>query len=413
MSGWSRAALEALDRDDPLARFRAGFQLREGLLYLDGNSLGALPQRTMSRLEQTVRGEWGEGLITSWLGAEWITAPRRVGDKIAALLGAAPGEVIVADSTSVNLFKAITAALSLRPERGVILSEAGNFPTDVYMMQGIAAFSGGRVRAETVAPEAVLARLDSDVAVLVLTQVHYKSGAVRDMAAVTRRAHEAGALVVWDLSHSAGALPVDLNGADADFAVGCGYKFLNGGPGAPAYIFVAQRHQAAAMPVLSGWMGHAEPFAFEDDYRPAAGIERFLCGTPSVLAMTALECGIDLMAEADMAAIRAKSLALGRVFMDLMDEQCAGLGFTLVSPRDDAQRGSQIAYAHPHGYGIMQALKERGLIGDFRAPDVLRFGLTPLYLRYADMLDAVSLIREVCEARAWDDPRWKVRAAVT
>ncbi len=413
MSGWDRAALEALDKADPLAAFRAQFQLPEGLIYLDGNSLGALPRRTLARLQHTAAQEWGEGLITSWLGAEWITAPRRVGDKIALLLGAEPGEVVVADSTSVNLFKAITAALSLRVERSVILSETGNFPTDLYMMQGIAAFSGGRVRAEAVAGEEVLDRLGADVAVLLLTQVHYKTGAVHDMAAVTRRAHQAGALVVWDLSHSAGAIPVDLNGAEADFAVGCGYKFLNGGPGAPAYLFAAQRHQAAAMPVLSGWMGHAAPFAFEDGYRAAEGIERFLCGTPPILGMAALECGVDLLAEADMADLRAKSLQLGRVFMDLMDAHCAGHGFTLVSPREDARRGSHVSYAHPQGYAIMQALKERGVIGDFRDPDVLRFGLTPLYLRHVDMLDAVLKIRDVCETRAWDDPRWAVRAAVT
>jgi kynureninase len=413
MSAWNRAALEALDRDDPLAGFRDQFHLREGLIYLDGNSLGALPRRTMPRLEQVAAQEWGEGLITSWLGAEWITAPRRVGDKIARLLGAEPGEVIVADSTSINLFKALTAALSLRPDRSVILSETGNFPTDLYMMQGISAFSGGRVRAEAVAGEEVLERLGDDVAVLLLTQVHYKTGVVRDMAEVTRRAHEAGVLVVWDLSHSAGAIPVDLNGAGADFAVGCGYKFLNGGPGAPAYIFAAGRHQAAAMPVLSGWMGHAAPFAFEDGYRAADGIERFLCGTPPILSMAALECGVDLMAEADMAAVRAKSLQLGRVFMDLMDEHCGPFGFALVSPRDDARRGSHVSYAHPHGYGIMQALKERGVIGDFRDPDVLRFGLTPLTLRHVDMLEAVLKIRDVCETQAWDDPRWAVRAAVT
>jgi kynureninase len=413
MSGWTRAALEALDSADPLARFRDMFQLREGLVYLDGNSLGALPRRTSARLAQTVTEEWGEGLITSWLGADWMAAPRRVGDKIARLLGASPGEVIACDSTSINLFKAMTAALSLRPDRSVILSEAGNFPTDLYMMQGIAAFSGGRVRALAVPGEAVEDRLGKDIAVLLLTQVHYKTGAVRDMAEVTRRAHAAGALVVWDLSHSAGAIPVDLNGADADFAVGCGYKFLNGGPGAPAYIFAAQRHQTAAVPVLSGWFGHAAPFAFEDGYRPADGIERFLCGTPPVLGLTALECGVDLMAEADMAAVRAKSLQLGRVFMDLMDSHCGSFGFTLVSPREDGRRGSHVSYAHPRGYGIMQALKERGVIGDFRDPDVLRFGLTPLTLRHVDMLEAVLRIREVCETQAWDDPRWAVRAAVT
>ena len=400
------------DARDPLRGFRDEFQLRDGLIYLDGNSLGAAPRATAARLEHVIAQQWGEGLITSWLAAEWATAPQRVGDKIAALLGANSGEIVAADSTSVNLFKALTAALSLRPERSVILSEATNFPTDVYMMQGIEAFSGGRVQAETVAPEAVLDRLDDDIAVLLLTQVHYKSGLVRDMAEVTRRAHAKGILVVWDLSHSAGAIPVDLNGANADFAVGCGYKFLNGGPGAPAFIFVAERHQAAS-PVLSGWFGHAAPFAFEEDYRPAEGITRFLCGTPQVLGLAALECGIDLMARADMGQLRAKSLALGDLFIAEMEKRCGEFGFELVSPREPALRGSQISYAHPHGYEIVQALKARDVIGDFRAPDILRFGLTPLYLRYADIVEAVTRLREICLTRAWDTPEYRVRAAVT
>ncbi|MEH3101362.1 kynureninase [Sphingomonas adhaesiva] len=409
----TRDAAAALDAADPLRRLRDAFALREGLMYLDGNSLGALPRATAARIADTVTREWGEGLITSWVDADWVGAPRRIGDKIARLLGATPGEVIVADSTSVNLFKALTAALSLRPGRSVILSERGNFPTDLYMMQGIAAFSGGRIRVEAVDADAVLDRLGDDVAVLLLTQVHYKSGRMRDMAAVTRRAHERGVLTVWDLSHSAGAVPVDLNGAGADFAVGCGYKFLNGGPGAPAFVYVAARHQGAAVPVLSGWFGHAAPFAFEDDYRPAAGIERFLCGTPPVLGLAALECGVDLMAQADMGEVRAKSVALGDLFVQAMDARCAGMGFTLVSPRDARSRGSHVSYAHAHGYEIIQAAKARGLIGDFRAPDILRFGLTPLYLRHVDMLDAVEVIRDICVTRAWDRPEYRERAAVT
>lgn len=409
----TRDDLAALDAQDPLAPFRDEFQLREGLLYLDGNSLGALPKVAVARVNQAVSQQWGEGLITSWLGADWVNAPRRIGDQIAALLGAEPGEVIAADSTSVNLFKALTAALSLRPDRSVILSERTNFPTDVYMMQGIQAFSGGRVKAIAIDPADVVGSLDETVAVLLLTQVHYKSGQVRDMAEVTRLAHEKGVLVIWDLSHSAGAIPVDLNVAQADFAVGCGYKFLNGGPGAPAFIFVAKRHQAAATPVLSGWFGHAAPFAFEEDYRPAAGIERFLCGTPPVLGLTALECGIELIARADMAALREKSLKLGHVFMQLMDERCGEFGFELISPWEGALRGSQVAYSHPQGYGIMQALKEHDLIGDFRAPDILRFGLTPLYLRFTDMFDAVEAIRKVCATRAWDKTEYRERAAVT
>lgn len=408
----SRSSLAQCDAQDPLSAFREEFHLREGLIYLDGNSLGALPRSTPARLAEAVRSEWGEGLITSWLGAEWVSAPQRLGDKLARLLGAEPGEIVAADSTSVNLFKALTAALSLRPDRTVILSESTNFPTDVYMMQGVEAFSGGRVRAITVDPDMVLDRLADDVAVLLLTQVHYKTGRIRDMAEVTACAHAKGALVIWDLSHSAGAIEVNLGAAQADFAVGCGYKFLNGGPGAPAFLFAARRHQTAT-PVLSGWFGHARPFAFEEGYRPADGITRFLCGTPPVLGLTALECGIDLMARADMAALRRKSVQLGDAFIALMDERCAEFGFELISPRDSGLRGSQVAYAHPQGYELVQALKDADVIGDFRAPDVLRFGLTPLYLRYVDVYDAVERLRHICATRAWDKPHYRERAAVT
>jgi kynureninase len=406
------AEIADLDAHDPLRHFRDEFQLRDGLIYVDGNSLGALPRATASRVAAAVTNEWGEGLITSWLGAEWSTAPRRIGDKIASILGARPGEIIAADSTSVNIFKALTAAISLRPDRTVILSESTNFPTDVYMMQGIEAFSGGRLRAVTADPEAVEGRLDENVAVLLLTQVHYKSGRVRNMAEVTRRAHEKGVLVVWDLSHSAGAIEVDLNGAKADFAIGCGYKFLNGGPGAPAFIFVAERHQSAT-PVLSGWFGHASPFTFEENYRPADGISRFMCGTPQVLGLTALECGVDLMLRADMRELRRKSVRLGQLFVERMELRCAEFGFRLLSPADPELRGSQISYAHPNGYEIVQALKEREVIGDFRAPDVLRFGLTPLYLRYADIVETVERLRDVCLTRAWDKAEYRERAAVT
>ncbi|MFZ5726017.1 MAG: kynureninase [Pseudomonadota bacterium] len=404
--------VSALDAADPLAHFRGRFQLREGLIYLDGNSLGALPRATGERLAGVIGEEWGEGLITSWLGASWSTAPRRIGDKIARLLGAKAGEIVATDSTSVNIFKTLTAALSLRRERTVILSEATNFPTDVYMMQGIEAFSGGRVKALTVAPEAVVDALNDDVAVLLLTQVHYKSGRVRDMAAITRAAHDAGALIVWDLSHSAGAIPVDLNGANADFAIGCGYKFLNGGPGAPAYLFAAARHHGAT-PILSGWFGHARPFDFEEDYDPAAGIERFQCGTPPVLGLAALEVGVDLMLEADMGEVRRKSLALGDLLIELMQPLCDSYGFALASPRDHALRGSQVAYAHPQGYQIVQALKEYDVIADFRTADILRFGLTPLYLRYRDIVETARRLEIVCATRAWDKPQYHQRAAVT
>lgn len=401
-----------LDACDPLRGFRDDFQLRDGLVYVDGNSLGAAPKAAGARLAEAVSQQWGEGLITSWLGAEWSTAPQRIGDKIATVIGAAPGEVIASDSTSVNVFKALTAAISLRPSRGTILTERSNFPTNFYMMQGIEAFSGGRIHSIAAEPEGVVDRLDEDVAVLLLTQVHYKSGLLRDLAEVTRKAHEKGVLVVWDLSHSAGALEVDLNGADVDFAVGCGYKYLNGGPGAPGFLFVAQRHQIAR-PVLSGWFGHASPFTFEEDYRPADGIGRFLCGTPPVLGLVALEAGVDLLCRADIGEIRKKSLYLAQLFIDLMDERCNNFGFELVSPLDPDQRGSQISYTHPNGYEIIQALKVMDVIGDFRSPNILRFGLTPLYLRYGDVFEAVERIREVCLTRAWDRPHYRARAAIT
>jgi len=412
LTGLTLAHAEALDAEDPLASFRDLFQLRDGLNYLDGNSLGVMPKATAARMAQAISGEWAEGLITSWLGADWVNAPRRIGDKIGSFLGANAGEVIAADSTSVNIFKALAAAISLNPGRRVLLTETTNFPTDHYIMQGLAGFAGG-LEVRAVAPESLVSAIGADVAVVLLTQVHYKSGLIRDMAEVTAKAHEQGALIVWDLSHSAGAIPVDLNGAKADFAVGCGYKYLNGGPGAPAFLFAAQRHQARALPVLSGWFGHAAPFTFEEDYRPSLGIERFLCGTPPVLGLTALECGVDVMVDADMALIRKKSVALGELFIALMDELCGDLGFTLISPRDSALRGSQVSYEHPHGYEIVQTLKERDVIGDFRAPDVLRFGLTPLYLRYADVFHAVEAIRQIVTSGEWDKAQYRQRAAIT
>lgn len=396
---------------DPLAGFRGRFALPEGTIYLDGNSLGALPKATPERLAQAVTREWGEGLIASWNDAGWVTAPRRVGEKIAALLGANEGEIVACDSTSVNLFKALAAAVSLRPGRRVVLSESGNFPTDLYMMQGLSALTG--VVARAVPPEAVIGAVADDTAAVLLTQVHYKTGAMRDMAAATAAIQSKGALAIWDLSHSAGAVPVDLTDANADFAVGCGYKFLNGGPGAPAFIYVAKRHQAAALPALSGWFGHAAPFAFRDDYEAAPGIERFLAGTPPVLGLAALEVGVDLMLEADMAAVRTKAVALAARFRDAMAPLCREHGFAWVGPDDLQARGSQVAWSHPQGYAIVQALKARGVVGDFRDPDVLRFGLTPLYTAADDIDRAVDILGEIMAAGAWDRPEYMVRSAVT
>ncbi len=412
MTTITRADCEARDRADPLASFRERFELPQGIVYLDGNSLGALPKAAAARVKHAVEREWGADLIKSWNVHRWIDLPQRAGAKIARLVGAKAGEVIVADSTSVNLFKMLAAALKMRPGRRVILSEPGNFPTDLYVAQGLIEMLGGQHELRLVPGEQIIGAIDDSVAVVSLTHVNYKSGRVHDLATVTARAQAAGALMLWDLAHSAGALPVDLGAANADLAVGCGYKYLNGGPGAPAFLFVAERHQAAIRPPLAGWMGHAHPFTFDVGYEPAAGIARNLCGTPPVLSMSALDAALDVMLEADMGAIRAKSLALGDLFLALVEQRCAAHGFRNGSAARH-ERGSQVGLLHPEGYAIMQALIARGVIGDFRAPDMLRFGFAPLYNRYTDVWDAVDALAAVMDARAWDAPKFKTRAAVT
>jgi kynureninase len=409
----SRAAAAALDTHDPLAAFRARFYLPEGVIYLDGNSLGPLPLEAQRRLAQVIAAEWGDGLIRSWNAAGWIALPQRIGDKLARLLGAQPGEVVAGDSTSINLFKALAAALTLRPDRRVIVSERDNFPTDLYMAQGLIELLGGGYTLRLAAADEIADAIGADTAVVMLTHVNYRTGRMHDMAEVTQRAQACGALTIWDLAHSAGAVPVDLNGAQADFAVGCGYKYLNGGPGAPAFIFVAQRHQADFRQPLAGWMGHAHPFAFEPDYRPAPGIARALCGTPPVLSLAALECGVDIALEAPMAMVRAKSLALTDLFIAQVEPRCAAHGLRLVTPREPDRRGSQVCFAHPDAFPIMQALIARGVIGDFRAPDILRFGFAPLYLRYVDVWDAAHILAEVLELRTWDRPEFHRRGRVT
>ncbi|WP_066649241.1 MULTISPECIES: kynureninase [Sphingomonas] len=397
----------ARDAADPLRGFRDRFVLPEGVIYLDGNSLGALPRATEAAVADLTKRQWGERLIRSW-NEGWIEAPLRIGDKIARLIGAAPGEVAVADSTSVNLFKLLTAALRANPDRRVILSEAGNFPTDLHIAEGVVAgIPGASLR--VVPRDQIAEALDESVALLMLTHVHYKTAERFDMAAWTARAHEAGALALWDLSHSAGAVAVDLNGAGADLAVGCGYKYLNGGPGAPAYLFVAERHQAALANPISGWMGHAAPFDFADGYAPAPGIKRWLAGTPPMLAMAALEIGVDLMLEADPALIAAKSAALFDTFAAIGD----ALGLDCVSPRDPAARGSHISFRHAHAYPLCQALIAHGVIGDFRAPDVLRLGLTPLYLGFEGVVRAGEILADLLASHAYRDPQFAARHAVT
>lgn len=408
----SREACIYSDTTDPLAPCRDRFDLPDGILYLDGNSLGVLPKAVPERIGRVIAEEWGRGLIRSWNTADWINLPARVGAKIARLIGARADEVVAADSTSVNLFKLLTAALRLRPGRKVILSETGNFPTDLYVAQGAAGLFDG-VELRHVDGDAIVDAIDENVAVVSLTHVDFRSGRLHDMAAVTAAAHEAGALILWDLAHSAGALPVDLNGCGADLAVGCGYKYLNGGPGAPAFLYVAEALQDAVDQPLSGWMGHADPFAFVPDYAPAGGIRRTLCGTPPVLAMAALDTALDVWDGVDLAALRAKSMALGDLFIALVEERCAGHDLTLASPRRAEERGSQVSFRHPEGYAVMQALIARGVIGDFRSPDLLRFGFTPLYLRYADVWDAVDILADILATAAWDRDDFKHRAAVT
>ncbi|WP_119420924.1 kynureninase [Desertibaculum subflavum] len=409
----SRADLARLDADDPLAARRADFALPDGVIYLDGNSLGALPRATGRRLAEVVGHEWGEGLIRSWNQAGWIDLGVRVATKIGHLIGAAAGEVAVADSTSINLYKLLAAAIGLRPGRRTVLTEEGNFPTDIYIAEGLLGQLGPDYRLRRVPAARIGAAVDDDTAVVMLTHVNYLTGAMHDATALTRAAQARGALMLWDLSHSAGALPVDLGAAGADLAVGCGYKYLNGGPGAPAWLYVAARHHAGFRQPLSGWLGHAEPFAFEDGYRPAPGIARAICGTPPILSLAALECGVDTFAGMDMGALRAKSMRMGDLFIALVEDACAGQGLTLASPREATRRGSQVSFRHGQGYAAMQALIARGVIGDFREPDVMRFGFAPLYLRYVDLWDAAEALREVLVSRAYDRLEHRQRAAVT
>jgi len=409
----SRADLAALDRADPLAGWRARFALPDGIVYLDGNSLGALPKATAARVDDLVSRQWGQDLITSWTRHGWVDLPRRVGARIARLVGAGPDEVLVADSISVNLVKLIAAALQLRPGRTVVLSERTNFPTDLYVVQGLRDLLGDRLELRLVERDAIAAALDERTAVLMLSHVDYRSGQVHDMAGLTAAAHAAGALALWDLAHSAGVMPLGLARDGVDLAVGCGYKYLSGGPGAPAFLFVAERWQEDARQPLSGWFGHRDPFAFEPLYRPAAGIDRFQAGTPPILSLKALEVGVDLLCEVDMAALQTKSRRLGDGFIRLVEERCAGQGLSLASPREAERRGAQVAFRHAEGYPVMQALIARGVIGDFRTPDLIRFGFAPLYVRFVDLWDAVEILRQILQECAWDRPELKQRASVT
>ena len=428
---------QALDAQDPLRHLRDQFSVPEGVIYLDGNSLGVMPKTAAAKVARVLTQEWGVGLIRSWNTAGWFEQPQRLGDKIARLIGASAGEVVATDSTSINLYKVLSVAMSLAahdaPGRKVIVSERSNFPTDLYIAEGLCKERGYRL--QLVEPDEIFTTLNGDLAVLLLTHVNYRTGAMHDMAAVTAAAHHAGALTVWDLAHSAGAVPVDLNGADADFAVGCGYKYLNGGPGAPAFVWVNPRHSLRrdvdVHQPLSGWWGHAAPFAFTPNYAPAPGITSYLCGTQPILSMAALDCGLDTLLAAEplggMAALRTKSLALTDLFIDLVAQRCGGFGLGVATPQNHALRGSQVsltreASAESWGSGafaIVQALIARGVIGDFRAgdggqhKDILRFGFTPLYVGFEDVWHAVEHLKQVLETEEWKQPRFNKKHAVT
>lgn len=413
-----RATCLALDDADPLAPMRERFVLPDDVIYLDGNSLGALPRHTAARLEQVITEEWGTGLIRSWNEAGWFAKPRTIGDRIAPLIGADAGEVVLGDSTSASLFQAAVAAVRLRPGRRVIVAERGNFPTDLYMLEAVQELLGGGVPLERrlIADDGPTLDevLDDHVAVVVLTQVDYRTGRMHDIAEVTRKVHAAGALVIWDLCHSVGAVPIDLNAAEADFAVGCTYKYLNGGPGSPSFIWAAARHHDTARPALTGWHGHARPFDFTVDYAPAAGIERFRVGTPQLLSVAGLEASLDIWDDVDLTLVREKSLRLTELFLSLVDTRLTPRwGIEPVTPRESARRGSQVSLRHEDGYAVMQALIERGVIGDFRAPDLIRFGFTPLYTSYTDVWDAVEALEDVLHNEIWREPRFARRGTVT
>ena len=398
-----------LDAADALATYRGRFVLPDDTIYLDGNSLGCLPKDTPARIAEVVAHEWGRDLIGSWNTADWIVMPQRIGGKIAPLIGAAPHEVIACDTVSVNLFKLIAAALKMQSGRTVVLSEPGNFPTDLYMIEGLE--QQGLAQRRLAERDRMAEALDGDVALLLLTHTHYKTGEVFDMAALTEAAHAAGALVLWDLSHSVGAMPVDLDRCGADFAVGCGYKYLNGGPGAPAFAYVAQRHHDALAQPLTGWMGHAKPFEFLDDYTPAPGTDRLLCGTPPILGLSALEVGVELIAEIGVERLYEKSQGLSEFFRECLADR--GIELKLVSPDDSKRRGSHLSFAHENAYALSQALIARGVIGDFRDPDILRLGFAPAYLRFEDMAEAARHLAEVLETGEWKRAEFNERSAVT
>jgi len=401
------------DATDPLAHKRAEFEVPKGVIYLDGNSLGCLPRAVTDRMQHVVTHEWAQSLIRGWNDHSWIDMPSRVGARIGKLIGAPAGSVVAADSTSINLVKALSAGLQMRPGRKVILSDTGNFPADLYMAQGLLRGLGQGHELRLAEPEEVEAALDDTVAVMMLTEVDYRTGRIHDMKALTEKAHSVGAIAQWDLCHSAGAMEVDLTAANADFAIGCSYKYLNGGPGAPAFIYVKPEHLAHIEPFLSGWMGHEAPFNFDLDYRPAEGTERMTVGTPPILGLTALDAALDAWDGVSMEDVRAKSMTMGSLFIEEVEARCSEYGLKLASPRDAEARGSQVSFHCPDGYAVMQAIISKGVIGDFRSPDIIRFGFTPLYLSYRDVESAAVTLEDVLKTELWREPQFQTRSKVT
>lgn len=411
MTQLNREHFEKLDKSDPLAPMRDEFCLEKGLIYLDGNSLGPLPKATASRISEVIKQQWGVGLIRSWNSHQWMQKPTQLGDKVGRLIGAQKGQTLVCDTTSINIFKLAAAAVKMRPGRTKLITETGNFATDLYILQGLAKLLGDQVKVVALPRDQVLNAIDDDTALVLLTHVHFKTGSMWDMASVTQVAQAKGALMMWDLSHSAGAMPISLDHVNADLAVGCTYKYLNGGPGSPAYVYVAKRHLALFEQPLTGWLGHAKPFDFEDDYQGAKGIQQAMCGTPSVLANAALEVALDLMLGVDMQKVREKSQLMGNLFIELIHQRCPW--FELDSPKHGPQRGSQVSLAHPQGYAIMQALIARNIVGDFRAPNILRFGFTPLYLKYVDLWDTVAALEDIMLHEHWNQAKYLHKQPVT
>ena len=402
-----------LDQQDGLRDYRQRFVLPPKVIYFDGNSLGPMPQGVQSNVAWHMDIAWGVDLITSWNKHKWFALPLSIGEMIGRLIGAGAGNTVVGDTISINIFKVLTTALALRPDRKVILSDTGNFPSDLYVAQGLNGFLGNGHELCCAEPEDVEGAIAEDIAVVMLTDVDYRTARRHDMVRLTKAAHDKGCLVIWDLSHSAGALPVDLLGCNADFAVGCTYKYLNGGPGAPGFVFVHPRHQEVAAPALVGWWGHAEPFAFDTKWTPAKGIARFQCGTQAVLSVVALDAAMRVWDEVDMAVLHAKSQSLCGMFIDLVEAQCGEHGLALAGPRDFGQRGSHVSFAHEQGYAVMQALIARGVVGDFRAPDLIRFGFAPLYNTHVEVFNAVAVLAEILDKRLWDRPEYLMRKAVT